>query len=317
MLNKVLLKEVERGLPGALYYIWSEEGSFLDDALSRFIETVIESNPVDFNYDVFDSSSEVQEILDAAATLPFMAQRRLVVLKDFNNFSAPAKKNLTPYLNNPSDTTCMLILSRKAPRATWNFNWKTYSLNIKDKDIPLWMKRIASEKGIQLTDDAIYCLLEFVGYDPGLLMNEIEKMALLGKKTITDKDVMTGTSMMREFSSFDLLDSLITGQKTRTFRILNTMFARNAAEAPVIIGTLNWHFKQFYSLWLNKGKRPVKMREKTFRAMLKYLPDYNEEDFYQIFRKLHEADLTVKTSGRPELVVEVLIIKLLQKGSMN
>ncbi len=317
MLNKVLLKEVERGVPGALYYIWSEESSFLEDALSRFIETVIASNPVDFNYDVFDSSSEAQEVLDAASTLPFMAQRRLVVLKDFHNFSTPVKKTLTPYLNDPSDTTCMLILSKKAPRASWNLNWKTYSLNIKDKDIPFWMKQISSKKGIQLTDDAVDCLLEFVGYDTGLLMMEVERMALLGKKTITDKDVMAGTSMMREFTSFDLLDSLIAGQKTRTFRILNTMFARNTMEAPVIIGTLNWHFKQFYSLWLNKGKRPVKMREKTFRAMVKYLPDYKEEDFYQIFRKLHEADLRVKTSGRPELVIEVLMIRLLQKGSMN
>lgn len=317
MLNKVLLREVERGAPGSLYYIWGEESSFLEEALSRFIDTVIASNPVDFNYDVFDSSSEVQEVLDAAFTLPFMAKRRLVVLKDFHNFSTPGKKNLTPYLNNPCDSTCMLILSGKAPRASWNFNWKTYSLNIKDRDVPFWIKQISSEKGIQLTDDAIGCLLEFAGYDTGLLMMEVERLALLGKKTITDKDVMAGASMMREFSSFDLLDSLITGQKTKTFRILNTMFARNAMEAPVIIGTLNWHFRQFYSLWLNKGKRPVKMREKTFRAMVKYLPDYSEEDFYQIFRKLHEADLTAKTSGRPELVIEVLIIKLLQKGSMN
>lgn len=317
MLSKVLLREIERGVPEALYYIWSEESIFLEHALSGFVDSVIGANPVDFNYDVFDASSEIQDILDAASTLPFMAQRRLVVLKDFDNFSASAKKSLIPYLSNPSDTTCMVILSRKAPQASLRLSGKTFSLDMKDKDIPVLIRHIASEKGMRFTDDAVDCLIEFVGYDTGLLMMEIERMSLSGKDTITEKDVMAGTSMMREFSSFDLLDAVIAGQKGRAFRILHALFARNAMEAPVIVGTLNWHFKQFYLLWLNRGRRPPRMREKTYRQMVKYLSEYQEEDFYQIFRKLHEADLSVKISGRPELVIEVLMIKLLQKGLMH
>ena len=80
-----------------------------------------------------------------------------------------------------------------------------------------------------------------------------------------------------------------------------------------IIGTLNWHYKQFYALWVNKGKRPAKMRERTYRALVKYVPSFKEENFLRIFQSLHEADLGVKSSGRPELVLEALLFKLLQK----
>ena len=45
MLNKTLLGEIEKGLPSPLYYIWSEESCFLEDALSRFVEVVISSHP--------------------------------------------------------------------------------------------------------------------------------------------------------------------------------------------------------------------------------------------------------------------------------
>jgi len=59
------------------------------------------------------------------------------------------------------------------------------------------------------------------------------------------------------------------------------------------------------------------MREKTFRGLSKYLPSYTEDSFFNIFKSLHEADIGVKTSGRPELVIELLLIKLIQKRRLN
>jgi DNA polymerase-3 subunit delta len=317
MLNNAFLKEIEKGLPGSLYYVWSEEGCFLDDALSRITEVVTEPGSADFNSDIFDSSSGAQPIIDAASTLPFMTQRRLVVVRDFHQLPAAAVKQLIAFFNKPFETTCLVVLSHKAAKAAWKADWKIYSLNIREREIPAALKHFGARKGIKLTDDAVGHLIEFVGNEIGLLFMEVEKLALSGNKTITGKDVAASTSMTRKFTSFDLIDSLIAGQKTRVFRILKTMFERNAMEAPVILGTLNWHYKQFYSLWLNKGKRPMKMREKTYRALVNYVSAFRENDFYQIFRNLHEADVAIKTSGRPGLSLEVLMIKLLQSGRVN
>ena len=226
---------------------------FLEEALAKFLEVVLDPDNMDFNYDRYDLSSAPQEILDAASTLPFMAQRRLVVVKDFNQFKAPAVKVLAPYLNEPFESTCMVILSQKAPKKAHNFKWKAFSLNIRENDIPSWLKNAAARKNVKLTNDAVESLIEFVGYDIGLLMMEVEKLALYSGGTITGKDIVSSTSMMRTFTTFDLLDSLISGQRTKSFRILKTMFSGSSMEAPVILGTLNWHYKQFYSLWLNKG----------------------------------------------------------------
>ncbi|RJR15897.1 MAG: DNA polymerase III subunit delta [Nitrospiraceae bacterium] len=317
MLNKALQKEIESGVSSPLYFLWSDESCFLDEALAGIVKTVMASGPADFNYDVFDSSSRPQEIVDAALTLPVMAMRRLVVLKDFHELNASAVQVLTPYLDGPSATTCMVVLSKNAPRAALKFNWKVYSLNIKEWDIPAWLRNYAAGKGVKMSADAVEMLIEFVGHDVGLLISEVEKLALSGSGTVTGKDIISSTSTMRKYTSFDLLDTLIAGQNTRAFRILNTMLSGNAFDAPVILGTLNWHFKQFYTLWRNNGQRPAKMREKTYRTLVKYLPSYKEDDFYRIFRSLHEADLGIKTTGRPGLVLEVLLIRLLQKGVWN
>ncbi len=317
MLNKALQKEFKHNLPAPLYFLWSGEGFFLDHALEQFTETLLAPEERDFNYDVFDASSEPQGIVDAASTLPFIADRRLVVLKDFHQLTAPALKVLTPYFRDPSETTCLLILSQKAPRAALKFDWRVYSLNIKEWEVPKWLRHAAADKGIKLTNEAVDLLIEFVGYDIGMLMMEIEKLMLEGGRTVSGRDITASTSMMRKYTSFDLVDSLIAGQRTRAFRILKTMLSGSAFEAPVILGTLNWHFKQFYTLWLNRGKRPARMRERTYRALAKYIPSFREEDFFQIFRNLHDADIGIKTTGRPEIVLEILLVRLLQKGAWS
>ena len=317
MLNKTLQQECDRGLPDPLYYIWSEESCFLDDALSSVVNAVLADGVQDFNYDTFDSASSIQDILDAVSTLPFMTPKRLVVLKDFHQFPAAAVKALKTYFDDPSPTTCLVVLSHKAPKASAKINCKVFAMNIRDWDIPKWLKGVAAKKGLRLTDEAVSYLIDYVGYDVGLLLMEIEKLLLSDKKTITGQDIIESTSMVRDYTSFDLLDSLIGDQKTRAFRILNTMLAGNAFEATVILGTLNWHYKQFYSLWHSNGKRPAKMREKTFRTLVKYIHAYKEDNFLQIFRNLHEADMGIKTSGRPKIVLEILLVKLLQKGTLN
>ncbi len=317
MLNKTLLAEVKKGLPAPLYYVWSEESCFLEEALSEFVNVVISSHPADFNYDTFDSVTPVHEIINSALTLPFMAPRRLVVIKDFQEFKAPAVKTLKKYLDVPSDTTCMLVLSRKAARATMKVKWKSIALNIKEWEIPAWLRQAAAAKGLKLSNEAVDYLIEFIGYEVGMLLMELEKLALTGKAIISGEDIASSTGMMRKYTTFDLVDSIIAGQKARAFRILKTMFGGSSMEAPVILGTLNWHYKQFYSLWLNKGKRPARMREKTFRGLSRHLSSYKEDSFFNIFKNLHEADVGIKTSGRPELVMEMLLIKLLQRRRLN
>ncbi len=318
MLNSKFTRELQKGLPKPLYFLWSKEDIFLHEALSEAIDTVIPSHQRDFNYDVFYPSSNPREIFDAASTLPFMARRRLVVLKDFHQYSAPVIEVLTAYFEKPGDTTCMLILSLKEPQKRLDFNWDVYSLNIKESDVPLWLKQTAAKKGIKLSESAVEYLIEAVGPDAGLLNMEVEKLTLSGHKTISDEDVMASAGIMREYIPFNLVDALIAGKKNRAFRILKTLLEGKSVDVPAaILGALNWHYRQFYELWKNKGKRPLKMRESTFRILVKYLPNVTQETFSRIFYFLHKADSQVKTFARPEVVLETLLIKLLQAGARN
>ncbi|UCF86885.1 MAG: DNA polymerase III subunit delta [Nitrospiraceae bacterium] len=315
MLNRQLGREIEQQLPGPLYFLWSKESFFLEETLASIQDAVLSPEHRDFNYDVFDSSSLPQEILDTSSSFPLLAQRRLVILKDFHQFKSPQLKVLTPYLQNPSETTCMVILSQKEPKSKIKAAWHAYNLSLHERDIPKWIKQRVSAKGLSISDGAVNLLIESLGTDIGLLVGEIEKLSLSGLKIINDQDILATTGMMREFTAFNLIDAIAGGEKIRAFRILKTLTEKRSSDATAVLGPLNWHYKQFYTLWANKGKRPPRMKTSTLRALSRYLPSLTEEHFRDIFQCLHETDVRIKTSGRPELALEILLIKLLQVGT--
>jgi len=314
MQNKSFQRELEKGLPSSLYYIWSGEECFLDDVRRSVIDRVLGDAERDFNLDIFDPSSDANLAIDAVHTLPFAAPRRLVIIRDFDRFKADQARAVLKGFEDIPQTTCVVVLANKAPKAAWKAGWSVFPINIYDREIPGWLRATASKRGVRLSADAVNYLIENVGFEPGPLLAELDKIVTTGKKTVTARDLAGDTGMMREFPPFELVDALIDGNRERVFRILNEMFARNAMEAVSILGVLNWHFKQFYLLWRGKGRRLPRMNEKTFRTLSKHLHRYGEDDFRRIFRYLHEADVGVKSSGRPELVVDLLMLRLLQKG---
>jgi len=324
MLNEKFIRELKKGLPSPFYFLWSKESLFLEEALTEAIEVVVGPHQKDFNYDVFYPSTSPQEILNILFTVPFLAPRRLVILKDFHEFPASYVETLAPYFKRPCDTTCMLILSLKEPRLSIDVTPNTYSFRIRENDIPAWLKQKAAKKGIKMTEGAVEYLIESVGPDIGLLSMEVEKLALSGLVTIDDRDITSHTGGMREYIPFDLVDALVEGQKTKAFRILNAILEGGSADAPAVLGALNWHYRQFYVLWKNKGVKPLKMKPYTFKRLLKYLPSFSEssradtqESFCRIFQNIYEADLRIKTSARPELALEILLIKLLQSRRLG
>ena len=325
MQNKGFNLELSRGLPKPVYFLWSEESFFLEEALNQAMTSVFglkyqersESTHTGiasvFSCDVFHPDTTPADIINAAKTLPFMSKRRFVAVKDFHKFSSSNIKALASYFKEPCESTCMVILSEKEPKA-FDFKWVVYHLKIREAEIPQWVKNRASERGIRMTDGAISYLLELVGPDIGLLVMEIEKLSLSGLKDIDVHDVEALTADVRGFTSFNLVDAIICSDRDRAFRILKRLLEDRSSEPSAILGAISWHYRQFYNLWEGKGRRPAKMRDATYKVLSGLFPSYREEDFCRIFKDLHEADVGIKTSGRPSIVLETLLIKLLQRG---
>ena len=83
MTGDELRRELDAGTLRPAYLLSGEEALVRDDALERIRGSVLADGPADFNFDRLEGDATLPGALfDALRTLPVMAQRRLVVLRE-------------------------------------------------------------------------------------------------------------------------------------------------------------------------------------------------------------------------------------------
>lgn len=296
---QAFLHEIEKDLPSPVYLLYASEPFLHREAIGA-IKKLVPEDERDFNLHIFDLSLSGEEgmsfeqILGVANTVPFFGRRRLTVLVG-NLQKLPKKdiKRLDVYISNPAAGSVFVILHDGVLKKDMREKFRVVnpiSLDIREAEIPYWIKKRGGMKGLEISDEAADYLIGLVGPEPGLLSAEIEKISLLGKKRIDVDDISDIITGGRLYSTFDLVDALREKDAEKVFKIYKTL--RETAEDYSLIGAFNWQYGR------NLLSGPI-----------------GNEYFFRLFELLNSADIDIKSSGRT-FPMEYLLIKLLrlQKG---
>jgi DNA polymerase-3 subunit delta len=178
-------RALKNGELSPVYYFYGPEEILKDEALDLVLERALDPALRDFNYDQRSIAQLDPESLHAVLnTLPMMADRRVVVLRDLEALKRKAKLKtvLENYLQRPSaDTVVVLIQSgeQKPDPALERVSVPVDFLQLPPERAVRWIARHAGKLGISLTPEAGAHLLEAVGNDLGMLSMELEKVASL------------------------------------------------------------------------------------------------------------------------------------------
>jgi DNA polymerase III delta subunit len=282
-------EELKGGLKAPAYLLYCEEAYLLKEALLTIKKAVPEAER-DFHFHSFNFESpeqpvSVEQILDVLYTVPFLGGRQTVAVENAQKIPDREARKLAAYISKPSPDSVLVILNAgtlKKARREMLKGAKAFSLDIKERDFPFWIKEKASRKGLTLTSDAVQYLMGTIGPDAGLLSSEIEKLALSGRERLGARDIAEIVKGSGGYDVFDLVDALRAKQADRVFRIYRAL--SETQEPHSLLGALNWHYGR------HSGKRAEKAR---------------------IFSLLSEADFMIKSSGGA-FPVEYLLVRLLQ-----
>lgn len=289
---KQLQQEVSRGLSSPAYLFYSSDDFLLYEVLST-VKSMYHSDA--FNFDIFDikspdDSKPVEQIIDILNTLPFLSERRVVVIENIQKLSKKDALKVQGYLLNPADTSLMIMLfSGTAPKLFDQSvvkNLKTIGLNVQEKDIPVWIKEKAKRMGVEFSDKAVQYLINIVGADLGMLHAEIEKLSAWNISRIDIDDIKGMVYAGAEYSAFDLVNALKKKDKKEVFRIFETI--KKNLEMQMLLGALNYQYASLQS--------KINCKDERF--------------FQKVFTLLHEADVGIKTSKN--FIMEDLLVKLLK-----
>jgi DNA polymerase-3 subunit delta len=297
MSYQAFLKEIEKGLPAPVYLFYTSELFLQSEALDALKE-IIPDTERDFNLHMFDlilpgdENNTLSQIIDVANTVSFFGGRRLtVVTVNLQKLLKKDQERLHAYIYNPAPDAVFVLLHVGAFSKDMRERFralKPFSLDMRETEIPYWIKQRGKTRGLEISDKAADYLIGLVGPDLGLLSSEIEKISLIGKKRIDVNDISDIVTGERTYSIFDLVNALMEKNARKVFSIYKTL--RETSEDYSLIGALNWQ----YGRHLHAQNSP------------------SEQDYFmKVFDLLSETDRDIKSSGR-NFPLEYLLVKLLR-----
>lgn len=189
---KSLNEDLKTGQFNSVYLLYGEETYLKKQYRDKLRKAMISPDDT-MNYSYYEGKgTNVKEIIDLAETLPFFAERRLIVLENTGFF-----KNSTPeladYVKEMPDTTAMIFVESEVDKRGKLYKavqkrGRAVELGKQDeKTLLRWIAGNVKREGKQITESTARHFLMKVGTDMENIQKELEKLFCY---TI-DKDVIT------------------------------------------------------------------------------------------------------------------------------
>ncbi len=286
------------------------------------------------------ASARPDELLNLCLTVPFLGSHRLVVVHglldrfetgDRRRRRRAKEPELGPWegfvsgLSAMPETTVLVFLGGDlAPQNPFLQALRGLADLEEFKPLPQgelagWITRRAQRYGVALEARAVAPLAALVGNHLWTLDSELRKLAAYANGgQVTEADVRSLVSLAREPSVFALADAVIEGRPRDAADLLQRLLAEGES-AGRLLGTLA---RQYRLLLLTKEliERGVRGPELSARLqvqgfvvqrLLKQAPAYTIDRLRRAYRKLLDADLSVKRGVfDEETALDLLLFEL-------
>jgi len=224
-----------------VYLIYGSEELLLERAARRLRDRLAAVADLDFNMETFDGgAASADEIVNAANTMPFMSDRRLVIVKDVDKMDATSTERMTEYAKDPAPYTCLVLVATKVAKNTRLYKAVAASgvafeyAAPKRNEYAGEVVRLLRERGRRISPAAAQMLVDIVGRDLRRLDSEADKLIAFadGADSISESDVRMVAANSGETSVFELTDAVGDRDTTRSIRLLGRLLA---SETPLMV----------------------------------------------------------------------------------
>lgn len=231
-----------------MIYTYTGENSFLRSrSLVEKIRTFTETYG-DFALErLRGDEATVEQIQAALTSVPFLAERKLVVI-----YNASANKDFADVaatiIQQVPDTTDVIFDESKLDKRTSYYKWAKSKTEFQefttldDQRLTAWMVEYAKQKGSTLARADAGYLLRRVGNNQMQLANELDKLSLLDGP-ITKVRIDDLTEPTPQSKIFDLLDAAFSGNTIRAMELYDDQRAQKV-EPQQILAMLGWQLRQ-------------------------------------------------------------------------
>ena len=180
----------------------------------------------------YGRKTDLKEVFEMAATMPFMSERRVIVLENTELFSHPCEE-LAEYIPDIPETAVLVFSEEKADlrlkqtKAAAGIGCVAQFGNLSDEELRDWIvKRLAREHR-PITGAALDLFEKRCGDDLWQISNELEKLVsyTFGKDGIRPADVEAVIPPLAEDKIFNMIDAILDRKLGRAFAYYTDLLA--------------------------------------------------------------------------------------------
>ncbi|MFR3728825.1 DNA polymerase III subunit delta [Lacrimispora sp.] len=178
-----------------VYLIYGDEVFLKNSYKNKMKAAITDGDTVNFNQ--FEGKGiDIKELISLSDTMPFFAEKRLILIEDSGFFKSPAEE-LAAYLSQIPDTTCMIFVESEVDKRSRMFKKVKevgYVCEMGRQDLgqlAKWAGTLLSREGKKITGNTMELFLSKTGDDMENIRMELEKLVsyTLGRDIITAEDV--------------------------------------------------------------------------------------------------------------------------------
>ena len=303
-----------------VYLLFGDEPFLVNSYKKRLREAIAGDDTMNYNY--FEGKGpDVKEIISLADTMPFFAERRLVLVDGSGFFKSSAPEELVNYIPEIPESTCMVFVESEVDKRNKLYKKvkdNGYAAELKKQDadqLMRWAAGILSKDGKKITRQVMEYFMERTGDDMENIRMELEKLICytMGREVITKEDVEAVGTVHVTNRIFEMVTAIVAGNTRKAMDLYEDLLALK--EPPMRIMFLI--AKQFNQL-LQVKELAGKGAQKSEIASRVKLPPFvagklmaqAREQILSYVEFCVESEEAVKTGRLSDrLAVELLIAK--------
>ena len=283
-----LAKKIEHS-----YLIQGEDILLYDKAL-ELIKKACHIELEEFNFTKFDDDNfKTDVVMDTLETLPFVGEKKIVLLKNLTKIPEDFKKKLNAYLKAPQLSTCLVIFDFFN-----NFNFiiseKVSAKRLDEVSLGKIVEAELEKAGKSIQKEATALLLSYCCDYYSLIANELEKLKNIDNDVITKKDIENMVTKETEFSVFELSEALSKKDANKAVELLSLM-EKDTKTFSLILN----HFRRMFFVAISKESdielsKLLSVKEYAITKARALGKNFSKIQLKNIYELLSEVDFYIK-----------------------
>jgi DNA polymerase III subunit delta len=277
-----LFRSLNKGQLAPVYYFHGPEDVLKDEAVRTILDKALDPGLRDLNLDQRSAGQlDPEEVHAICNTLPMMAERRVVLLRDVEAWKRKTKSRsaFLRYLEHPSPQTLVILVQgsgdegedRELARGSYEVRFDC----LPPERATNWVLHQAGKLGVNLEPAAADHLVRSVGSDLGALSSELAKLASLpADAPVTVERVGELLGVRQGETLWDWRSAVLEGDSGRAVALLPAILAQPGVSGVKLVSSLGTSLiglaiaRNFY----DEGLRGRALEDAIFKALLRMRP---------------------------------------------